>query len=125
VKVLVVDDNRPVLATTVMFLQSHKLDATGADSAEEALSIYGNDSFDVVVTDYSMPGKDGFELAAQLLGYAQDHASPPGLILITGLELSPQDVLKARELFDEILIKPFRLETLASAIVAANRRADQ
>lgn len=124
-KVLVVDDNRPVLATTVMFLQSRKLDASGADSAEEALLIWRNDTFDVVVTDYSMSGKDGFELAAELRGYGQGHESQPGLILITGLELSPQNAIRAHELFDAVLIKPFRLEALASAIAAASKRADQ
>lgn len=120
-KVLVVDDNRAVLATTLMFLQSQKLDATGASSAEEALSTYSKSVFDVVVTDYSMPGKDGFELAAEL----RKLESRPSLILITGLELSSNREINAREQFDAILTKPFRLERLASAIVAASKRADQ
>jgi len=120
-KVLVVDDNRAVLATTVLFLQSREFDATGVDSAEEAISTYRNSAFDVVVTDYSMPGKDGFELAAQL----QELEPQPGLILITGLELQSQQEINAHELFDAILIKPFRLEKLGAAIAAAGKRDDR
>jgi len=104
-----------------MFLQSKKLNATGVCSAAEALLAYDRNAFDVVVTDYSMPDKDGFELATDL----RKLDSPPSLILITGLELSSQHEIDARRQFDAILIKPFRLERLASAIVATDKRADQ
>ena len=115
-KVLVVDDNRAVLSTTVHFLQSHNLDATGAEGGLQALSACQDERFDVVVTDLSMPDKDGFELADDVRAIS----SVSKLILITGLALAPRQDSLARERFDKILIKPFRLETLVDAIFGSD-----
>ncbi len=115
-KVLVVDDNRAVLSTTVQFLMSRDLDATGVEGGLQALSACEHENFDVVVTDLSMPGKDGFELADDVRAMG----GAARLILITGLALAPQQDSRARERFDEILVKPFRLETLVDAICASD-----
>ncbi|MFK7966658.1 MAG: response regulator [Burkholderiaceae bacterium] len=116
-KVLVVDDNRAVLSTTVHFLKSHNLDAAGAEGGLQALSACREASFDVVVTDLSMPDKDGFELADDVRAIG----GVSKLILITGLALTPQQDSLVRERFDEVLMKPFRLETLVDAIYASSQ----
>lgn len=80
-RALVIDDASDVLITTVAFLAGASMQVVAAGSGETALDLLrAGDRFNVLVTDYAMPGLDGVETirAARSL--------QPGLpaVLITG-----------------------------------------
>ena len=68
IRVLLVDDEMDRLTITKEFLlEDHpKFSIVSTDSASKALEVLRSEDFDCVVTDYQMPGMDGFELAARI-----------------------------------------------------------
>ena len=44
----------------------------GASTSEEAIQLFGAESFDILFTDFTLPGMDGTELAKQLRGVKPD-----------------------------------------------------
>jgi CheY-like chemotaxis protein len=67
-KVLVVDDEVSLMRLAEEFLQSWGCEVTAVSSAQEALSIANQDAepFDLIVTDYTMPGMNGAELLHEI-----------------------------------------------------------
>ncbi|MBZ5570478.1 MAG: response regulator [Acidobacteriia bacterium] len=62
-KILVVDDNELLCRLACDILHTEGYHASAATSAAEALEALENDQFDLVVTNFAMPGMSGLELA--------------------------------------------------------------
>jgi len=106
---LVVDDDRSVLASTVDMLQALGCIVAQAGNAEEALQSLAPDAnVDAVLTDYAMPGQDGLTLAAEIRRRWPQLA----LILMTGYA----DKIAETADIDALLRKPFSLEILAEVL---------
>ena len=81
--ILVVDDD-DVIRDTLCELLSQEYSCQTADTAEDALAKLEAQSFDVVLTDISMPGLSGMELLSRVL---QLYPGTP-VIMISGSERS-------------------------------------
>lgn len=79
--VLVVDDDPQLLRATGRILSRHAA-TTMADSAAAARALLEQRRFDVVVSDYTMPGEDGLSLLAFVRSLYPDAR----LILFSGAE---------------------------------------
>lgn len=106
-RVLVVDDEVAVRATTADMLQDLGYQTVELGSAREAQALLAEEAFDVVVTDHLMPGMTGAELALSI------RHMRPGLpvLLVSGyanVEDVAQDIPR--------LAKPFRQEDLKRAL---------
>jgi len=66
-RVLLVDDSATNRLVAKSMLESAGVTVTCAEDGYNALEIYENDSFDLVLMDISMPGIDGIETSAQLM----------------------------------------------------------
>jgi CheY-like chemotaxis protein/anti-sigma regulatory factor (Ser/Thr protein kinase) len=64
-RVLVVDDEADALAIVRRVLEENDAVVAQANSAEEALMLLANHSFDVIVSDIGMPVRDGYSLIAE------------------------------------------------------------
>ena len=64
-RVLIVDDDELLLRAACRLLQD-EWDIDTARSAADAATILKEKSFDAVITDYEMPGKDGLWLLTQV-----------------------------------------------------------
>jgi CheY-like chemotaxis protein len=64
-QVLVVEDEPAILEMTCEMLDVLGHQATGAVDAETALQLLGTQHFDILLTDITLPGQSGLELAAQ------------------------------------------------------------
>src|SRR5262245_27530121 len=106
-RILIVDDD-DVIRETLFELLSLDHSCETADTAEGALAKLEAESFDVVLTDISMPGLSGMELLKRV---RQLYPGTP-VIMISGL--SDQD--QAQSLIEQgafdYLLKPFRLEVV-------------
>ncbi|HYH84161.1 MAG TPA: response regulator [Pyrinomonadaceae bacterium] len=116
--ILIVDDDvavRDVLYD--LFAGDHMCHAAG--TAEQALAFISEQSYDVVLTDISMPGLSGLELLSHM------HQSQPDtpVIVISGIgDRTHAEGLTRLGAFDFIL-KPFRLEIVEGSVARAlNRR---
>jgi DNA-binding response OmpR family regulator len=79
-QVLAVDDEPQFLKIEQLYLERHKMDVTLCESSQEAVDAVKNGSFDVIVSDYQMPGLNGIDLLKILRrdGYYM------GFIILTG-----------------------------------------
>jgi PAS domain S-box-containing protein len=111
-RVLLVDDSTDVLVTVGAFLQKSGFEVVRADSGEAALTVLtGNQRFDVLVSDYAMPGLNGAELVAECR-LIQPHL--PALIItgfaaIGAAHAGPEGV--------EVLHKPFDRHALIDTLL--------
>lgn len=113
--VLLVDDDEDLLKSTAALL-SEWFDVTTARDAIEALELMKTNSFDVVCSDYRMPGMSGVELLRQVDG------TRTGRVLIT----SNRDFFEGEERClpgeFKVVFKPCRIEKLSHALeFEANR----
>ncbi len=119
--VLIVDDEPSLVRVAVRFLERHGYRATGVGSAREALDLFRADPsrFDVVVTDLTMPGMNGVELAAALREVRPDLL----VILSTGYGGSKSPPAALTSTISSLLEKPFTQETLLLGVRQLLNRA--
>jgi CheY-like chemotaxis protein len=89
--ILLVDDDPIVLALLKAILRREKYTVVGAEGSLEAIEIARHIAFDVLVTDFQMPGMNGFQLAKHLTA----HRPALPVIFISG---SAPDELPIREI---------------------------
>jgi CheY-like chemotaxis protein len=65
-RILLVDDNRDGLLVRRALLEELGYFVQLAQSGEEGLELFGASNYDVVVTDYRMPGMNGVELIVRI-----------------------------------------------------------
>jgi DNA-binding NtrC family response regulator len=115
--ILVVDDD-DVIRDTLCELLSQEHSCQTADTAENALAKLEAQSFDVVLTDISMPGLNGMDLLRRVL---ELYPGTP-VIVISGLTDQEQaQSLISQGAFD-YLLKPFRLEVVEESVRRALRQ---
>lgn len=111
-RILVVDDEPFVCDAVKMMLAFDGHDVVTANNAKEALAIFDKGGFDLVITDFAMPGMKGDELAAAI------KARSPGrpVVMITAYAEMIQSSGKNLPGVDFLVSKPFLLEHLREAI---------
>jgi DNA-binding NtrC family response regulator len=118
--ILIVDDDELIRdALSQLFESVHRCHV--AETADQAVAWLESESYDVVITDISMPGLSGLELLAHLRELHPDTS----VIIISGIgdQEHAQGLLKLG-VFD-YLLKPFNLanvEVSVSLAIDHNRR---
>ncbi len=108
-RILVVDDEPLVCAAICLALKCEGHQVEQAHSGEDALAKFDAGTFDVVLTDFTMPGMQGDELAREIK--TRDHSKP--IIMITGFPppRTPPEIAS-------VILKPFNLQDLRLALAA-------
>jgi CheY-like chemotaxis protein len=113
-RVLVVDDEEPVMRVATRMLAYGGIEATGVVTGAEALEHLARapGSFDVAIVDLAMPGMSGLELSVKLRTLSPEL----WVYLASGntTNLRPEDIERAG--IRGALDKPFRLRTLLEAM---------
>jgi len=118
--VLVLDDSEDTIEMLRNLLEQGGARVTTATSGVEALRIASEHDFDVVLSDISMPGMDGFEFVRRLRELPGKKDVP--VLALTGFG-RPEDINRAQnEGFFSHLTKPFDLGTLSEILEAVPTR---
>ncbi|MBD0371587.1 MAG: PAS domain S-box protein [Pyrinomonadaceae bacterium] len=111
--ILVVDDELVVRETLseMLVVMEHSVASVG--SGPEALErLKGGDHFDLVFTDLSMPGMDGWEVAREIRHRWPDVA----IALVTGYGKGTEPPSGEKNLIDGVIGKPFDFEEVREVI---------
>jgi CheY-like chemotaxis protein len=112
VKVLFVDDDPDVLHLVRTLLANARAQVVTATSGAQALALLDAMRPDVIISDISMPGFDGYQFIAAIRSRA---ILTPAIALTA--QSRPKDHARALEAgFDRHLCKPMRALTLIAAI---------
>ena len=83
-----------------------------AANGDEAIACMERASFDVVVTDLSMPGKSGFDVARAVKAGCR----PVPVVLLSGWAVQHDDDDVRQAGIDRVLVKPCQIDTLLSTV---------
>jgi CheY-like chemotaxis protein len=111
-KILVVDDNENIREMLEDFLNFEGHKPVLAKDGKEALEIFCEQDFDIVITDLGMPGMSGWELSKHI---KQRKPEIP-VVIITGwgVQLEAENLKENK--VESILTKPFNLDQIKKMI---------
>lgn len=110
--VLLVDDDLQVLESIASFLVDYGFEVTALADAREALQLLSTQTFDVVLSDVSMPGMSGLQLLERIRRV--DRETP--VELMTGYAEVDTAVQAIQKGAFDFIIKPFRPAYLVHAV---------
>jgi CheY-like chemotaxis protein len=112
VRVLVIDDDEGVREALAGMLSHSGHRISQAADGPTALKMMEEADFDLVFTDLSMPGMDGWAVSTEIRRRWPDTRT----VLITGYGVSPEAITANRELVNAVLFKPLRFEDITATL---------
>ena len=114
-KILLVDDDETIRETLSAILENSGFQVVVAANVNDALSLIGSQTFDVLLSDLHMPGPgDGLTVVS-----AMRHANPKALTLILSSYPAMKEAAEAILLqADDVLVKPMAVVMLVDLIRA-------
>jgi len=119
-RILVIEDNRDILANVLDYLQ---LKGFGVDCARDGLSglhLASTGHYDLIVLDIMLPGIDGYQVAKRL---REDAHNDVPILMLTARDALDDRLQGLRAGADDYLVKPFALSELVARIDAILRRS--
>ena len=119
-RILVIEDNRDILANILGYLE---LKGFTVDCAQDGLSgmhLALTQPYDLIVLDIMLPGMDGYQLCQKLRQEA-DNNTP--IIMLTARDALDDRLVGLNAGADDYLVKPFALSELVARIEAVLRRS--
>lgn len=113
-KILIVDDSATVRKLVEDAFEKRGYKVLSAGSGEEALEITLKESPDLIISDISMPGMDGWELCAQVRKNPYTSFIP---FVFLSKKTEAPDRIKGLQLgADDYVTKPFEMEELITRV---------
>ena len=111
--ILLVDDERPILAALKRAFAGNGFDIFLAESGEEALSFLAKKVTDLVITDVRMPEMNGYQLLKEI------RANYPSIIRVVLSGYSDEDLvirIQRESLAKRYLLKPWKNQELIRTV---------
>ena len=119
-KILVVEDDLDIQELLQNFLQESGYDITVANDGLEAINIFSDDDFDLILLDILLPKIDGFSLCE----FIRKKSQIP-IIILTALNGEKEQIKGLDLQVDDYITKPFSMPVLVRKIAAVLRRASK
>ncbi len=117
-RVLLVEDTDTVRRAVALGLRSLGFEVTAVRGGEDALAVYAAVRPEVIITDLSMPGMDGFELIATLRARGIDVP----ILVITARDSARDRAAATAAGAGGYLLKPFGLAELRDNVLTLAER---
>ena len=120
-RVLVVDDDPPLLRMLARSLTAEGFDVSVAPDGGAALLAAERSAPDVIVLDVAMPAIDGLSVCRRLRG----RGLPTPILMLTARDAVADRVAGLEAGADDYLVKPFAIQELIARLRALTRRGKQ
>jgi DNA-binding response OmpR family regulator len=119
---LIVDDSKLARMAAAKALKNLYPDWTRVEAAngDEAVSLAKDTAFDIALLDFNMPGRDGLQLATDLLALR-----PTTPLAIVSANHQAEIVARAKDIGAVFLTKPLNEQALGAFLEDALRRLEQ
>lgn len=117
-RLLIIEDNDDFQKYLRMRLEEKCFAVDTADSGEHGLVLAEKHTYDLILLDYTLPGKDGYQVCSELR--TQGKHMP--IIILSGTAAIPHKVTGFNLGIDDYVVKPFFFEELIARISAVLRR---
>jgi len=118
IHVLLVEDDSRISAMTAEFLARYRVAVTEVANGMDAVRLARQTSFDAIVLDLMLPGKDGLQVCREI----RAHSDVP-ILMVTALGEEADRIGGIEQGADDYLTKPFSARELLARIRAQVRRA--
>ena len=119
-KILVVEDDLDIQELLQNFLQESGYDITVANDGLEAINLFSDDDFDLILLDILLPKIDGFSVCE----FIRKKSQIP-IIILTALNGEKEQIIGLDLQVDDYITKPFSMPVLVRKIAAVLRRASK
>ena len=119
-RILVVEDDLDIQELLQNFLQESGYDITVANDGLEAINIFSDDDFDLILLDILLPKIDGFSVCE----FIRKKSQIP-IIILTALNGEKEQIKGLDLQVDDYITKPFSMPVLVRKIAAVLRRASK
>jgi len=120
-RVLIIEDEEKLAKIMTRVLMAERLDVEVAHRGDDGLELALTGTYDVLIVDRMLPGKDGLTLIRELRAAG---VGTPALVL-TALSELPERVKGLDAGADDYLGKPFAFEELLARLRALARRTER
>jgi PAS domain S-box-containing protein len=111
-QILIVDDEKRIVDNISLCLKREGFQTTGAYDGDEAVRIFEQGTFDLVLLDVSMPGMNGYEVMEHIFAIDEDVL----IVMITG-NASVESAIRALKIGAwDYLKKPFEFANLIKTV---------
>lgn len=119
-RILVIEDNRDILANVLDYLQLKGYSVDCAQDGLGGLHLACSAHYDLIVLDVMLPGIDGYQLCRRLREEARNEVP---ILMLTARDALADRLQGLNAGADDYLIKPFALSELVARIEAILRRS--
>ena len=112
--ILVVDDEGHVRSVVSRQLTKKGYRVVTASNGEEAIALTKQEQFDLIITDYNMPGINGLELAKALY-FDVRHSSVP-VLMLTARWSEIAATARAMTNIRQVMDKPFSMQAVSALV---------
>ncbi|WP_028238066.1 MULTISPECIES: response regulator transcription factor [Stutzerimonas] len=119
-RILVIEDNRDILANVLDYLQLKGYTVDCASDGLSGLHLAATEPYDLIVLDIMLPGIDGYQVCRRL---REDAGRETPIIMLTARDALNDRLQGLNAGADDYLIKPFALSELVARIKAILRRS--
>ncbi len=119
-RILVIEDNRDILANVLDYLELKGFVVDCAQDGLSGLHLAATAHYDLIVLDIMLPGIDGYQVCKRL---REDAGRDTPIIMLTARDALHDRLQGLKSGADDYLIKPFALSELVARIEAVLRRS--
>ena len=117
-KILLVDDDEWIRDSLCMLFEAEGCNLLALETAEEGLKVLENQSYDIIISDYKLPGMDGLEFLRQIQG-----SHPSAVKIMITAYMNESLVSEGRKIgVQDFIAKPFSSETLEASLARLTAR---
>lgn len=119
-RILVIEDNRDILANVLDYLQLRGFTVDCAQDGLSGLHLASSGHYDLIVLDIMLPGINGYQVCKRL---REDGQNEVPILMLTARDALDDRLQGLNVGADDYLIKPFALAELVARIEAILRRS--
>ncbi|MGA1796126.1 MAG: response regulator [bacterium] len=112
VKILLIDDDEWIRDSLSLFFENEGWHLRALETAEEGIELLKNQTFEVIITDYRLPGMDGLEFFKHIQG-----SHPNALKILITAYWNTEVVSEAEKIgIRDLIKKPFTTKTIEETL---------